>query len=300
MELWIPITLAAAFLQNLRSSLQKQLQVDLGTRGATYVRFLYGAPIVFAFLVGLTSLQGEPLPQANGEFLALAIVGGTAQALATAALLASFRTRNFAAGVAYSKTEPLQAAMFGLLILGEATSPRALAVIGMGIVAVLILTVGTEALRPRMWLQLVRDRGAAFGLLAGAGFGLAAICYRGAGLALPSGTFLMRALFTLACVISFQTIAMTVEMFLMERATLGRVFRNWRRGSLVGIVAATASAGWFSASILENAAYVRAFGQVELLFAIASSVLLFGESLERREIVGMGLLALSLILLLAT
>jgi len=39
--LWIPLTLAAAFLQNLRSLLQKRLTGALSVNGAAYVRFCY-------------------------------------------------------------------------------------------------------------------------------------------------------------------------------------------------------------------------------------------------------------------
>jgi len=42
-ESWIPITFAAAFLQNLRSALQKHLKGQLSTAGATFSRFLFAA-----------------------------------------------------------------------------------------------------------------------------------------------------------------------------------------------------------------------------------------------------------------
>jgi hypothetical protein len=41
---WIPITMAAAFFQNLRSALQKHLKGQLSTTGATFSRFAYAAP----------------------------------------------------------------------------------------------------------------------------------------------------------------------------------------------------------------------------------------------------------------
>ena len=44
MELWIPITIFAAFMQNLRSALQRSLKDTLDTSGATFTRFVYGAP----------------------------------------------------------------------------------------------------------------------------------------------------------------------------------------------------------------------------------------------------------------
>ena len=297
-DLWIPLTLLAAFLQNLRSSLQKSLQTELGTRGATYVRFAFGAPVAIVALFALTRIRGEPIPVIQPLFAGLAMAGGLAQILGTAALLGSFQSRNYAAGIAYSKTEPLLAGLFGLLILGEQITASAVGSIALGVVAVLVLTVGTEAFRPTLWGRLFTDRGALLGMLAGAGFGLAAVCYRGAGLDLASGDFVLRSLFTLGFVLCFQVLLMTLEMVWREPATLRKVAMAWRRGSLVGLVGATASAGWFAASLLQNAAYVRAFGQVELLFAIGSSVLIFREHLKGREIVGIALLVLALVLLL--
>ena len=43
-ELWIPLTIAGAFFQNLRSALQKHLKSRLSTAGASYVRFFYAWP----------------------------------------------------------------------------------------------------------------------------------------------------------------------------------------------------------------------------------------------------------------
>ena len=47
------------------------------------------------------------------------MVGGLAQITATALLLYSFSFRNFAVGTTYSKTETVQTAIFGILILGD-------------------------------------------------------------------------------------------------------------------------------------------------------------------------------------
>ena len=53
---------------------------------------------------------------------------------------------------------------------------------------------------------------------------------------------------------------------------------------MIGMVA---SAGWFTAMTLKNAAVVRAVGQIELLFTIMTSVWLLGERVKPREIAGM-------------
>jgi drug/metabolite transporter (DMT)-like permease len=44
-----------------------------------------------------------------------------------------------------------------------------------------------------------------------------------------------------------------------------------------------------------NAAYVRSLGQVELIFSLAVSVLVFRERVSLRELAGMGLLAAGIV-----
>ena len=56
LELWIPITIAAAFLQNLRSVGQKHLRGVMGTTGATFVRFGFGLPVAACFVGGILML----------------------------------------------------------------------------------------------------------------------------------------------------------------------------------------------------------------------------------------------------
>ena len=68
-EFWIPITIAAAFFQNLRSALQKHLKSQLTTAGATYVRFFYAWPFAIFYVWGLHHLGGLALPQHNNVFL---------------------------------------------------------------------------------------------------------------------------------------------------------------------------------------------------------------------------------------
>jgi drug/metabolite transporter (DMT)-like permease len=72
------------------------------------------------------------------------------------------------------------------------------------------------------------------------------------------------------------------------------VLAGWRRTVLVGITGTLGSLGWFTAFTLQNAAYVRALGQSELVFSLILGFLVFGERVSRRELAGMGLLAVSL------
>jgi drug/metabolite transporter (DMT)-like permease len=126
MELWIPITIAAAFLQNIRSSLQKHLKGAMGTTGATFVRFGFGMPFVLILVAVLHFRIGYAFPPVGPRFLAWMALGALGQIGATFLLVHLFSFRNFAVGTAYSRTEPAQAALFGLMFLGDRVSTAAL------------------------------------------------------------------------------------------------------------------------------------------------------------------------------
>ena len=141
MPLWIPITIAAAFLQNLRSTLQKHLKSVMGTTGATFVRFGFGFPFALFFVWVLSRIMGYSMPHMSAAFFGWAAIGGLAQMAATFLLIHLFSFRNFAVGTAYSRTEPAQAALFGLWFIGETVTPGVAAAIGVSIFGVMLISI---------------------------------------------------------------------------------------------------------------------------------------------------------------
>ena len=109
-ELWIPITIFAAFCQNLRSAVQKHLKGELSNAGATFSRFGYGLPVVFAYVLALRYGAGMAWPEPNPEFVIYGLIGGATQIGATFLLVWMFSCRDFSVGRTYSKTETGQAA----------------------------------------------------------------------------------------------------------------------------------------------------------------------------------------------
>ncbi len=286
MELWIPITIAAAFLQNLRSALQKHLQGSLGTRGASFVRFGYGFPVAVLYVVGLHLIGGFRLPQPTLGFAVWAIIGGLAQIYATIMLVYLFSLRNFTVGTAYSKTEPMQAALFGLVILGERLSLGTVVAIFIGIVGVMTISVARSPLTFAGLFRSLATRTALIGIASGGVFGISAVAYRSASLSLDGPNAVMQAGFTLAFVTGFQTLFMLIWMLATDRSEIGKVIRSWRTSALVGLAGVVGSAGWFTAMTLQQVAYVRALGQIELVFTFMASVFLFHEKINRLEVLG--------------
>lgn len=290
--LWIPLTLAAAFLQNLRSLLQKRLAGTLSVNAASYVRFCYALPFAWIYLMLLVA--DASMPPLNGRFWLFCVVGALAQIVATALLLSAFTLRSFAVSTALSKTEVVQAMVLGFVLLGDAVTPLAALGIGISLVGVLLLS-GGGALHQ----ALANRRALLLGLLAGTGLALAVVGYRGAALALGQGDALLRAAVTLAVALGVQTVVMGGYLVLREPGQLRRVAAAWRAGVWVGACGAAASAGWFTAMALQTSALVRALGQAELLFAVLTSWWVFREGIRPRELAGMTVLVAGILLLLS-
>ncbi len=299
MELWIPITIAAAFLQNLRSAVQKHLKGVMGTTGATFVRFGFGFPFALLFVGVLHFWAGYPLPGFNAEFFAWAVLGGVGQIAATFLLVHLFSFRNFAVGTAYSRTEPAQAGLFGLIFLGELASWGAIVAIAISVFGVMLISVAHVAVSFRSILASMVSRNALVGLASGTGFGISAVAYRAASLSLGGSNFMMQAAVTLAFVISFQTLIMLFWMLWKDRAEIGRIAKAWKPALFTGMVGASASFGWFMAMTLQQAAVVKSLAQIEMIFTFAASVFFFREKINRLEVAGCVLIVGGILVLLA-
>jgi len=286
MELWIPITFAAAFLQNLRSALQKHLKGAMGTTGATFVRFGFGVPFALAFVAFLHYGAGFALPTPDWEFAIWVVIGGLAQIAATALLIHLLSFRNFVVGTAYSRTEPAQAAVFGLVFLGENAGTPTFVAIAVSVVGVMLISVARTAVNAASLVTSLMSPTAIIGILSGTCFGIAAVAYRAASLSLGAPGYLMQAAFTLAATIILQTVVMLVWMALRERGEFTRIGSAWKVSLVVGAVGATASFGWFTAMTLQQAAVVKAVAQVEMIFTYVSAVFFFREQVTRLELVG--------------
>ena len=297
MELWIPITIAAAFLQNLRSAAQKHLKGVMGTTGATFVRFGFGLPFALIFLFGLAMLGFGPVPAPTFPFLLWVVVGAATQIGGTFLLIHLFSHRNFAVGTAYSRTEPAQAAIFGLAFLGERATVGALAAIAISVFGVMLISVAHMHMSWRNLVASVFARNALIGLGSGTMFGASAVAYRAAALELGGPNFMMQAACTLAWTITLQTIAMGLWMLWKDRAEIGRIAGAWKVSLFTGFAGATASFGWFMAMTLQQAAIVKALGQIEMLFTFAASIFFFHERINRIEAIGCFLIVAGIVML---
>lgn len=293
--LWAVFTVMASAGQVLRNAQQKELTRSLGTVGATHVRFLFGLPFGLLFLSLVLTATGLPLPNFNSTALAWTVTGALAQIGATALLLAAMRDRSFVVITAYSKTEAMQVAVFGLLFLGDRVTLSLAAAILIATIGVLLVSwprsTGGEAFT---W------KPALLGIGSGALFAIAAIGFRGGIRALDTPSFVLAATTTLALGLFLQTVVLTAYLLMFDRKTLDDIFRLWRPSLLAGFTGAFASQMWFLAFALETAAKVRTLALIEIPMAQVLSRNLFKQTLASREALGIALIVAGVVLLLNT
>ncbi len=299
MELWIPITIAAAFLQNLRSALQKHIKGRLSTLGAAYARFVYAWPLALAYVWGLNSIGGLALPQPNWLFLAYCLAGGLSQILFTVVLLWMFSFRSFAVGTTFSKLEVVMVAGLSALILGDGLSAIAVLAIAISAAGVVCLSMTQSNLTlGALWSGLT-EKATMIGLLSAAFLGASSVFYRGGALALEHDNIPMAAGFTLLVSVVLQTVIMGAWMAWHEPGEIGRVLRHWRWAGPVGIAGGIGSICWFTAFTIQNATYVRAVGQIELVFTFIATLVFFREKVTASEVLGVLMVVGAILLLLA-
>ena len=284
LDLWVIITILAAFSQNLRSTFQKKLQSDLSDIGATNVRFLFGLPFAIIYFLFLHNSYEVTLTSIPNKFILFALIGGVSQIIATFLLLKIFNYKNFAVGTTYSKTEPIQALFFSILILGERISYMGMIGIIIGIFGVIFISYKSDKLsydnKPDSKNSIY------LGLLSGALFGIAAVMFRGASLSLNLDNLLYSSGLTLLVALFIQTTLLGIYLIITDKNQILLSFDNLKDCTIVGFFGALASMCWFYAMSIQNVAYVRALGQIELVFTILMTLIYFKEKISFREIIG--------------
>ena len=282
-EIWIPITIFAAFSQNLRSIYQKKLQKNISNISSTYTRFLFGLPFVFIYFLFLYNYSNTTflVSNINLQFIFYCLIGGISQIIATFLLLKIFMTNNFSVATAYSKTEPIQAAFFGFIILSDPVSFIGFIGIVIGLIGIMITSIKKVNLSINFFNLSVF-----YGLLSGSLFGLAAVLFRGASHSLFSIDYILTSSFTLLIAIGIQTLILTIYILFKDIKQFYLLYLNWKDGLIVGFFGAFASICWFYAMSVQNVAYVRALGQIELIFTILASIFYFKEKIIKTEILG--------------
>ena len=293
---WAGFTLVASGAQTFRNIMQRDLIATLGTAGATYVRFVFGLPFALVFLVLVRLATGLEVPALNVSAALWVAFGAVSQIFATGLMLATMRERSFVVTTAYIKTEPVQVALFGLIVLGEHLT-------GVMAAAILIATAGVMLMSwPKKGTagdsEVKSWRPALLGLVSAMFFAFSAIGYRGGIIRLDTPSFVMASTTALCFALALQTTLIVALLVVTNRGMLGALARAWRPSLFAGFMGAFASQFWFLAFALTPAARVRTLALIEVIFAQIATRRVFKEGTPPRDLLGMAMILVGVGLLL--
>lgn len=295
---WILISVIAAFFQNLRSGIQKNLNKNISLVASTYVRFMFSLPfaalIFFFYFNGFEQLI---ILLQQKTFLIYVISGSLAQIFFTFVLLYSFQFSNFIVGTTLSKTEVVQISILETLLFQDHFN-------NLTILGIVISTIGVIIFSTKDKQVLINNlisKSTVIGLFCGFLLALSVVCYRGATLHLEvlSNNF-DKALSTLFLAVVFQSIIMTIYIFIFEKEQFKKMYEHKQQCLLAGLSGFLATISWFYAFTIMQAAIVRAVGQVELLFSYIASRYYFKEKIKIEEIIGILIFVLGVLIILTT
>lgn len=292
MEIWIYFTLLAALMQAVRTAGQKQLTTHLNAMATTGVRYIYALPFAWLYLWWMLDFRNERMPDLNGQFLQYAIIACVMQIIGTVCLVAAFKYRNFAVATSLAKTEAIQVAVVGALLFSASLSLLGWFSVIIGVVGILLVSKVKFTFR-----DVFQNPGAGFGLASGLGLAITTLLIRESSLALNTDLMLSAAV-TLTFMVTVQTLISLLYVYFQDGSQLRAMIRQWRLCLFVGITSVIGSIGWFTAASFQNAAYVKALGQVEFFITLFITYRFFKEKISLIEYIGMLLIILSVIILL--
>lgn len=279
-------------MQAIRTAGQKQLSGHLNAMATTAVRYVYALPFAALYLYWMVDYREVELPTLNPSFLQYALIASIMQIIGTACLVAAFKYRNFAVATSLAKTEAIQVAIVGALVFSTSLSMLGWFSVVVGVIGVLIVSKVQFS-----YADVFQNPGAGFGLASGLALAVTTLLIREASLSLNSDLMVSAAL-TLLFMIVVQSVISLCYVLIQDKGQLSKMLTQWRLCLFVGITSVIGSIGWFTGASYQNAAYVKALGQVEFFITLFLTYRIFKEKISLKEYLGMLLIIASVVILL--
>jgi drug/metabolite transporter (DMT)-like permease len=279
-------------MQAIRTAGQKQLSGHLNSMATTAVRYIYALPFAGLYLYWMLDFRQVELPVLNPLFLQYSLIASVMQIIGTACLVAAFKYRNFAVATSLAKTEAIQVAIVGALVFSTSLSGLGWFSVIVGVIGVLIVSKVKFT-----YADVFQNPGAGFGLASGLALAVTTLLIREASLALNTDLMVSAAV-TLLFMIVVQSVISICYVSIQDKKQLPKMLSQWRLCLFVGVTSVIGSIGWFTGASYQNAAYVKALGQIEFFITLFLTYRIFKEKISLKEYIGMFLIVASFVILL--
>lgn len=299
---WVFYTLGAVVLQTVRNALQSKLSTHVDTVGVTLSRFLFAPPIALIYLIILHTVSPQPLPSFGSSlveassasfslsFIVVVLLASVLQIAATAFMVVLFKQKNFAIGAGLAKSEALVAGVLGMLFFGSYLTLLGWIGIGIGGLAVFVLSSGNKAQGLSLKTLLI-------GIACGTCFALTSLFVREAShmLAMP---FVHSAAWVLLWVLCIQAVGLSSYILVTKPQVFKQIVGRLPHCITISAVSCFGSICWFTAMALQHVALVKTLGQLEVLLTLLLAHYWLKNKVTLQEIVGLLLIALAAVLVM--
>ena len=287
---WVFYTLGAVIMQTVRNALQSKLSTHVDTVGVTLSRFLFAPPIALIYVVALHTTSPQQIPSFSHAFIIVVLLASVLQIAATAFMVMLFKQKNFAIGAGLAKSEALVAAVLGMLFFGSYLTLLGWIGIGIGAVAVFVLSSGNRAKGLSLKTLMI-------GIACGTCFALTSLFVREAShmLAMP---FVHGAAWVLLWVLCTQAIGLSTYIFFTNPNVFKQLFDRFTHTLVISSVSCLGSICWFTAMALQHVALVKTLGQLEVLLTLLLAHYWLKHKVTVQEIAGLFLIAIAAVLVM--
>ena len=295
---WVLITVVASLSQTLRSVFQKNIIEDVGVLASAYSRFIFALPFVALLAVLFLGAQ-EIVLLKNISLKAwfFLIAASICQILFTIILIKLFTLRSFAIGVAFSKTEVIQTTLLEIIIIGFILTSHVFLSIIIGFIGMLFMS--KQKLIGKLGYNSLFFKQVTLGVSCGIFLGLSSVLYKVALDSVVTDLIYKKVLVLSLLALAFQSVIFGTYIVSTEgKQNVLKLFSIWKKGLPVGFFGCAATFCWFSAFSLIDATFVRAVGQLEIVFSVLISYIFYKEKITGFEIIGMSLITISILALL--
>jgi drug/metabolite transporter (DMT)-like permease len=291
---WIAFTLLAALMQAVRTAGQKQLTNTMSAIVATWARYGFGFPVAVIYFSVIWFQQYDQISLFSTAFYGLVVCAALFQLVATLLLVKVLSLRNFAVGTTFAKTEGILAAIIGAVLFSVSLSLLAWVAIAIGVVGIVFVSLAKSHVSVQ---SIWQSKTFALGISAGICFAFTSLLLREASHYSPVSP-VMTAAYVLM-------LSLGIQGFICSGLVHWQNPNSWQQLSgqsktifFVGLTGTLGSIGWYTAFSFQEAAIVKALGQVEFVATIALTHYFFKERISKVEWIGMVSVFASVILLL--
>jgi drug/metabolite transporter (DMT)-like permease len=295
---WIILTLCATVLQTFRNIEQKKLGQKLDFLSASWSRFILPFPI--AILAAILSLKNI-----NNNFLCYCSICAIFQIFGNSLMVRTLQSKNFSVGIAFYKTEALQAVIVGVIIFNQHVSL-------VTILAIILATIGVVMISnlkfrhgKKEFIKSLKSPSTGYGLLSGFCFAITGfnLKFATADLIDQGLSQINSGLLTLMWVIFLQNLFYILIKFLQKRLKndLKNIFNAENKSTFfkAGFFSFFSSICWFCAYSFGEVILIKTLGQIEIIFAVLVSHFIIKEKNNLIQIIGILLVLTGIIATIA-